>query len=126
MCTRQLSSSPGPSGVGASARMADVIAFCVERNAEASKICTKFTFDPAIKFAGCQCDFASAAQHVGAKVSTGHYVAIAREGDRGYIRFDDGFVRRMESHEAAWSSIDREPTILVYDKREHTAINELT
>ena len=54
-------------------------------------------------------DFAAAVQNVGRSLPTGHYVTIDCSESRGFIRIDDGAVRRIDSHDAAWESIDREP-----------------
>ena len=76
--TQHLSGGPGPAGVEASARLADALAFCIERNATSSEICTKFKFGPTIWYAGIRWDFAAAVQHVGLSLSTFRYVTIDR------------------------------------------------
>ena len=117
ICTAPIPRGPAAGHFEARAGLADVIAFCIGRNAEGAKMHNQFASDPHLLYAGFLWDFVSAAQHIGRSVASGHYVAITLSDGGAFTRFSDGEVVRIESEDDAWLAIGREPVAILFEKR---------
>ena len=116
ICTEPILRGPASGDIEARAGLADVVAFCIGRNAEGVKMHNQYACEPHLQHAGFLWDFVSDAQHIGHIVAFGHYVAIVRSGG-GFARFIDGEVVRIESEDEACRSIGREPVVILFGKR---------
>ena len=84
----------------------------------------QFAPDAHLRYAGFLWDFVSDAQHIGHIVASGHYVAITRSDGGVFTRFSDGEVVRIESEDEAWMSIDREPVVILFEKRARAPVGD--
>ena len=117
ICAEPILRGPESGDFEARAVLADVIAFCIGRNAEGVKMHNQLASDPHLQCAGFLWDFVSAAQHIGRIVAPGRYVAITRSDGGGFARFSDGEVVRIEPEDEACRSIGREPVVILFEKR---------